>query len=101
MKIVGQKILEKFKKKHAVSRKQIDEWSIEVTSSNWKNFNDIKIRYPSASILNGNTMIFNIKGNKYRLAAVVVIVVGRVFIEWIGTHEEYNNKSFSPNVHGR
>lgn len=94
MKIVGRKILEKFNKKHADCRKQIDEWAIEVANSNWKNFKDIKVKYPSASILNNNTVIFNIKGNKYRLVTVVVIVASRVFIEWIGTHEEYNHKIF-------
>jgi len=86
--------LDKFKKKHGDCRKQIDEWIKDVTNSNWKSFSDIKKIYPQASILNENTVIFNIKGNKYRLVTVVVIVADRVFIEWIGTHEEYNKKTF-------
>jgi len=94
MKIVGLKTLAEFKKKHGDCRKQIDEWINDVGRANWKSFSDIKRAYPHASILNDNTIIFNIKGNKYRLVTVVVIVAGRVFIEWIGTHEEYNCKSF-------
>lgn len=94
MKVVGLKTLEKFKKKHADCRTQITEWIHDVTKSNWKSFNDIKKVYPHASILNGNTVIFNIKGNSYRLVTVVVIVAGSVYIEWIGTHEEYNRKTF-------
>lgn len=94
MKVVGLKILDKFKKKHGDCRTQIDEWLKDVRNSDWRSFNDIKKVYPSASVLNGNTVIFNIKGNKYRLVTVVVIVAGRVFIEWVGTHEEYNGKTF-------
>ena len=94
MKVVGLKILDKFKKKHGDCRTQIDEWLKDVRTSNWRSFNDIKKVYPSASVLNGNTVIFNIKGNKYRLVTVVVIVANRVFIEWVGTHEEYNGKTF-------
>ena len=94
MKVVGLKILDKFKKKHGDCRTQIDEWLKDVRTSNWRSFNDIKKVYPSASVLNGNTVIFNIKGNKYRLVTVVVIVANRVFIDWVGTHEEYNGKTF-------
>ena len=94
MKVVGLRTLDKFKKKHGDCRRQIDAWVKDVTNSDWQSFNDIKKVYPSASVLNGNTVIFNIKGNNYRLVTVVVIVAGRVFIEWIGTHEEYNGKHF-------
>lgn len=94
MKIVGLKALDEFKKKHGDCRRQIDEWINDVTNSEWESFNDLKSAYPQASILNGNTVIFNIKGNRYRLVTVVVIVAGRVFVEWIGTHEEYNKKTF-------
>ena len=94
MKIVGFKALDKFKQRHGDCRQQVDEWVKDVNNSNWQSFNDIKKVYPNASILNNNTVIFNIKGNKYRLVTVVVIVAGRVFIEWIGTHEEYNKKVF-------
>lgn len=94
MKVVGLKALDKFKKKHGDCRKQIDEWIKDVKNSSWQSFNDIKKIYPQASILNENTVIFNIKGNKYRLVTVVVIIAGRVFIEWIGTHEEYNKRTF-------
>ena len=94
MKIVGAKILSKFKQKHADCRKQINEWIAEIEKSEWKNFSDMKKDFPGASILSGNTVIFNIKGNNYRLVTVIVIVGGKVFIEWIGTHAEYDKKTF-------
>ena len=80
MKVVGLKLLDEFKKKHGDCRRQIDGWVNDVNNSNWRSFNDIKKDYPQASILHDNTVIFNIKGNNYRLATVVVIVAGRVFI---------------------
>jgi mRNA interferase HigB len=94
MKVVGLKTLDKFKRKHGDCSAQIDEWLKDVRNSNWQSFNDVKKAYPSASVLNGNTVIFNIKWNNYRLVTVVVIVAGSVFIEWIGTHEECNGKTF-------
>ncbi len=94
MKILGHKALVKFKRKHIDCKIQVDEWIKEVENSKWKSFNDIKKVYPHASVLHDNIVIFKLKGNKYRLVTVVVIVADRVFIEWIGTHEEHNKKTF-------
>lgn len=94
MKVVGLKTLDEFKRKHGDCRRQVDAWVSDVTNSDWESFNDIKRAYPQASILKGNIVIFNIKGNNYRLVTVAVIAAGRVFVEWIGAHEEYNKKTF-------
>jgi mRNA interferase HigB len=51
---------------------------------------DIKARYPAASFLAGNRVVFNIKGNKYRLITHVRYDPGRVYIRFIGTHPEYD-----------
>lgn len=50
---------------------------------------DIKNKYPAASFLADNTVIFNIKGNRYRLVVKVSYKVGVVKVEKIGTHAEY------------
>ncbi|MFA6714913.1 MAG: type II toxin-antitoxin system HigB family toxin [Victivallaceae bacterium] len=54
--VVGLKALDKFKRNHSNCRRQIDEWINDVSNSNWQSFSDIKKVYPSASILNGNTV---------------------------------------------
>ena len=56
----------------------------------WRNTNEIKRVYPTASILGDNRVVFNIKGNKYRLIASINYQKGWLFIKFIGTHAEYN-----------
>ncbi len=90
MKLVGIKIAEEFKQKHADSRSQMDAWQAEVRTSTWKVPQDIKMRYPSASFLPKKYVVFNICGNKYRLLAQVSYKSGIVLISKIGTHKEYD-----------
>ncbi|MCU7848608.1 MAG: type II toxin-antitoxin system HigB family toxin [Candidatus Thiodiazotropha sp. (ex Lucinoma kastoroae)] len=62
--------------------------------SNWSNTHDIKNRYRSADFLANNRVIFNIKGNKYRLVVKIRFAGNVVLIEWVGTHAEYSKKRF-------
>ena len=57
--------------------------------SEWKNINDLKNEYPSASILNDNRIVYNIKGNNYRLIVKFNFEYGICWIRFIGTHAEY------------
>ena len=52
---------------HADSEQQLKSWFQETSNAEWKNPNEVKKEYPSASILNDNRIVFNIKGNNYRL----------------------------------
>ena len=90
VKVVGRKILEDFKKKHADARAQLDAWLAETEDAEWESPNDIKARYASASFLGDNRVIFNIGGNKFRLIVHVNYDYGIVFIKFVGTHSEYN-----------
>ncbi len=65
-------------------------WCEEVLSEKWKQPADIKERYASASILKKRRVVFNIKGNKYRLMVAVAYKIGVVYIKFIGTHKEYD-----------
>ena len=94
MRIVGLPLLEEFKKKHADIRGPLDAWRIEVEREAWHTTQDIKKRYPSADFLADNRVIFNIKGNSYRLVVKVRYQNGMVMIEWVGTHAEYDKKKF-------
>ena len=48
----------------------------------------------AADFLPNNRVIFNLRGNHYRLVVVVVFAAGRVVVEWIGTHAEYDKRTF-------
>lgn len=94
MKLVGLQKLHDFTKRHADARSAIAAWIVEVTNATWNSPIDVKARYVHASILNNNKVIFNIKGNDYRLEVQVSYKNQVVTIKRIGTHREYSNWSF-------
>lgn len=94
MKVIGRDKLLKFSKKHNQAKAALDSWFAEAERAAWKTSQDIKDRYRSADFLAGNRVIFNIKGNHYRLVVKVRYQNGIVAVEWVGTHAEYNKQTF-------
>jgi mRNA interferase HigB len=71
-------------------RSQYDAWLDIVTRAEWRNPEDVKASYPKASILKAGRVVFNIKGNDYRLIARVQYQAGVLMIRFFGTHAEYD-----------
>jgi len=94
MRILRLPLLEDFKRHHSDVRGQLDAWRDEVERETWQTFQDIKRRFKSADFLADNRVIFNIKGNWYRLVVQIRYRGGIVVIEWVGTHEAYSKKKF-------
>lgn len=94
MRILGLPLLKEFKKSHADTRKQLDAWQSEVQREHWLSSQDIKRRYKSADFLADNRVIFNIKGNNYRLVVKVRYQNKIVVVEWVGTHADYSKQQF-------
>jgi mRNA interferase HigB len=92
MKLVRRDILDALSRKHADLRSTIASWIQEVERALWKTPQDIKDRYSSATFLAGNSVIFNIKGNSYRLEVLVAYETGVVMVKWAGRHAEYSNR---------
>jgi len=92
MQLLGLFKLDEFKRKHADSRGPLDVWRVEVEQAQWVSTQDVKSRYPSASFLADNRVIFNIKGNAFRLVVKAKYQNGIVLVEWVGTHAEYDKK---------
>ncbi len=69
---------------------QLKSWFQETSEAAWKNPKDIKKEYPSASFLAENRVIFNIKGNNYRLIVKINYDYHMIWIRFIGTHAEYD-----------
>jgi mRNA interferase HigB len=68
----------------------LDAWFHEVKRAEWKNSSDVKASYTGASIVGSERVVFNIKGNAYRLVTAVDYRRAIVFIKWLGTHKEYD-----------
>ena len=88
MQLLGLIKLDNFKRKHADARGPLDAWRLEAERAQWAGPQDIKIRYPSASFLADNKVIFNVKGNTYRLVIKAKHQNGLVLIELIGADAE-------------
>lgn len=91
MKLLGKKLLDDFQKKHADAKSQIESWKAEIEEAKWTTPHDLKSRYPKASLVGNQQVVFNICGNKYRLLAMVNYKNEIVLVKNIGTHKEYEN----------
>jgi mRNA interferase HigB len=90
VRVIAKKTLKDFWERHADSEQQLKAWYHEAEQAIWKTPHDIKKDYPSASILEDNRIVFNIKGNHYRLIVRVNYEYSMVWIRFIGTHAEYD-----------
>jgi mRNA interferase HigB len=90
MRVIARKTLKEFWLSHADAEQPFKAWFAEASAANWKSFQDIKKSYRSADVLPGNRVVFNIKGNRYRLVIKLHYNTGIVYIRFIGTHAEYD-----------
>jgi mRNA interferase HigB len=90
MRVIAKKTLKDFWIQFQDCEQQLKTWHQEASLSNWKTPTDIKRVYPTASILVKNRVVFNIKGNTYRLVVKINYDYAIVWIRFIGTHAEYD-----------
>jgi mRNA interferase HigB len=94
--VIGTDVVENYLADHAghkrikVARSQYQAWLDIVTRANWRNPENVKASYPKASILKSGRVVFNIKGNDYRLVAAFQYQAGALAIRFFGTHAEYD-----------
>jgi mRNA interferase HigB len=74
----------------AVVKTQLDAWYDLVIKAEWRNPAELKMHLGSVSILTSERVVFNIKGNDYRLIASINYTRQIVFVKWLGTHREYD-----------
>jgi len=90
MRIVTYKRILVFVKKHPDAENSLNFWYYTVTAKKWNNLNEIKQTFNSVDYVGNNRYIFNIKGNDYRLIAIISFNAKKVYIRFIGTHLEYD-----------
>lgn len=89
-KILSKRTLRVFWEKYPDSREYLQTWYETVKEATWNNPNEVKKFYSTISILKNSRVVFNIKGNTYRLVAKINFNRQWLFIRFIGTHQEYN-----------
>jgi len=90
VRIVTFKRIQEYSELHQDSDIPLRNWYKCTTESEWNCFADIKQTFRSVDSVGNNRFVFNIKGNDYRLIAIVIFSSKKVYIRFIGTHEEYN-----------
>jgi mRNA interferase HigB len=88
--VVAKRTLKELWETHAASEQYLKTWYDTVLKADWKTPHDVKQAYANASILKNNRIVFNIKGNDFRLVAKFNFKLQWVFIRFVGTHEEYD-----------
>jgi mRNA interferase HigB len=77
-------------KDQAAVKAALDAWFQEVKKAAWKNAAEVKRSYATASIVTSERIVFNVKGNAYRLVVAVDFERAIVWIKWIGSHKDYD-----------
>jgi len=90
MRIVSKKTLVDYHIRHAESKIALEEWYKKVSKAKWQNLNELKQHFLSADYVGNHQVVFNIKGNDYRLVAIVIYISQKVYIRWIGAHAQYD-----------
>ena len=88
--IISNRRLREFGERHPDAREPLLTWRREVEREQWTAPYQVKARFADASILPGDRVVFNIKGNNYRLVVHIKYQYRQVYIRFIGTHAEYN-----------
>lgn len=90
MKVLVKKTILFYINKYPIAQTQLLIWHNEFSKLEFKNFNEIKKVYGNASIVNNNRVIFNIKGNDFRLVVSINFLQTACYVIWFGTHKEYD-----------
>ncbi len=90
MRVLTHKAVSIFYTKHADSKTALEEWYVKTSKAEWTCFNDIKTAFNSVDYVGNNRFVFNIKGNDYRLVAIVLFQNKMVYVRFIGTHSAYD-----------
>ncbi|MFA6283746.1 MAG: type II toxin-antitoxin system HigB family toxin [Desulfurivibrionaceae bacterium] len=90
MRIIALSTLRLFWKKHPDAEMPLRNWYAEASRANWRTPADIKAAYRNASFTANNRVVFNIKGNDYRLVVAVHYDRGLMYIRFAGTHRQYD-----------
>jgi mRNA interferase HigB len=98
MRIVTYKRILEFSKIHSDAENPLNYWYHTVKAKEWSNLNEIKQTFNNVDYVGNNRFVFNIKGNDYRLVAIISFNAKKVYIRFIGTHPEYDKINDIKNI---
>ena len=91
MRVIAKKAIVAFYTLHPDAKTALEEWFGKTEAAVWENFSQVKNTFRSADYVGNNRIVFNIKGNQYRLVALVLFKIRMTYIRFIGSHKEYDS----------
>lgn len=90
MTIIAKTTLKKFHRKHPASARALNKWYNIARKASWSNFADLRQTFSAVDAAGNDRFVFNIKGNDYRLIAMIFFDKRTIYIRFVGTHAEYD-----------
>ena len=90
MRVIAVSTLTEFWSRHPAAKAPLQAWLDVARNAQWKTPVDVKVQFGNASIVGNRRVVFNIKGNDYRLVVAAAYCYGALYIKFVGTHEEYD-----------
>ena len=90
MRVIAKKALVVYYEEHRDAETALEEWYDKTVKAEWGNFAQVRKTFNSADFVGNKRIVFNIKGNQYRLVALVLYRIKMVYIRFIGTHDDYD-----------
>ena len=90
MRVISRKKLREFWEDYPDAREALQAWYVDTKRADWQSPADIRATYATASILPNNRVVFNIRGNHYRLIVAIKYDFQIVYIRFVGTHSQYD-----------
>ncbi|MFT7723399.1 MAG: type II toxin-antitoxin system HigB family toxin [Roseateles sp.] len=90
MRVIAVSTLRTFWERHPDAEQALKAWHEEATHAAWAQPADIRAQYRSASVLKNRRVVFNIKGNDYRLIVAIAYRLQIVYVKFVGTHQDYD-----------
>jgi mRNA interferase HigB len=90
MVIISRGVLNEFSVKCPDSETALIKWYHETKAADWKNFSEVKKTFNTADYAGNDRYVFDIKGNQYRLVALIIFKTRTIFILFVGAHKDYD-----------
>jgi mRNA interferase HigB len=90
MRVIAKSTLRAFWEKHSDAEVALKTWYKIVEKADWKDSHQVKKVYADVGIIGSNRLVFNIRGNKYRIVVYLIYRFQKIFIRFVGTHQQYD-----------
>jgi len=98
LRVISKKSLVLFYNQHFEAKLALEDWYKKVNTSDWNSFSEMKADFNSVDSVGNRRFVFNIKGNHFRIVAMILFVPKRIYIRFVGTHSEYDKITDIKNI---